>query len=51
MVCRGIDAAVRFRTPNQGLKVVRGYGVQILSVEEITAIAGSRVAPVLLMMQ
>eukprot|EP00466_Bigelowiella_natans_P003522 jgi/Bigna1/133989/aug1.23_g8697 len=40
----GQDGAVRFRTPNQGLKVVRGYGVQILSVEEITAIAGSRVA-------
>ena len=31
----GKDGAVRFRTPAQGLKVVRGYGVQMISPSEM----------------
>jgi len=41
----GGDGGVRFRTPNQTLKVVHGYGVQILSGAEIDKIAATRVAP------
>eukprot|EP00467_Chlorarachnion_reptans_P021576 CAMPEP_0114509028 /NCGR_PEP_ID=MMETSP0109-20121206/12969_1 /TAXON_ID=29199 /ORGANISM="Chlorarachnion reptans, Strain CCCM449" /LENGTH=1300 /DNA_ID=CAMNT_0001688109 /DNA_START=61 /DNA_END=3960 /DNA_ORIENTATION=- len=39
------DGVVRFRTPNQGLKVVRGYGVQMISSAEMEATATGRIPP------
>jgi len=38
----GGDGAVRFRTPNQGLKVVRGFGVQMVSPDEISQISSGK---------